>query len=492
MENDAVEALADKTVLVVGDVMLDRFVYGAVDRVSPEAPIPVLRFREEKTMLGGAANVGRNIAALNGRTILVGAVGSDRDGSYISEVLCPSAGIEAFLVSVDGYPTTVKTRFVSAGQQILRLDREETALDGGALDRVTAAVRGALPGAGAMILSDYAKGIFTAETVRTCIQAGRALGVPVIVDPKARDLTFYRNADVITPNAQEATAATGHDCSTDVGAAKAAEAILELVETRAVLITRGEQGMTLLAPAAVVQKPFHIPTRAASVYDVSGAGDTVIATLSLALAAGIDIKVASQLANSAAGIVVGKLGTAAVSAEELIQSVSYAEKLAFMPGDQAAIQVQRWRDEGLRVGFANGCFDLVHPGHVSLLGKAREQCDRLVVALNTDASVKRLKGESRPIQDQVSRAAVIGALRSVDLVTLFEEDTPLELIKSLKPDVLIKGDDYELHEVIGGDIVAEWGGRVSLIPVKKGHSTTNLVARSDRIVKPKESEPQTR
>lgn len=480
MQHEVIEALFDRSVLVVGDLMLDRFVYGSVDRISPEAPIPVLKFRDEKAMLGGAGNVARNIAALNGKATLIGAVGDDDDGSYISETLCPAAGIEARLITTRSSPTTVKTRFVAEGQQILRLDREESALDEETLGRVRTAVQDALTGTGAMILSDYAKGMFTADGIRAHIEAAKAACVPVVVDPKSPDLSLYRHADVITPNAAEASAATGYDCLTDDGAGKAAAAILRLGDMGAVLITRGAQGMTLLAPLAGVEEPLHIPTRASSVYDVSGAGDTVIATLALGLSAGIGITLAAQLANSAAGIVVGKLGTAAVSAEELAQSIAGTEKLSFMTRTQAAVQVHHWRDTGLKVGFANGCFDLVHPGHVALLQKAREQCDRLVVALNTDASVKRLKGEGRPIQDQASRAAVIGSLRSVDLVTFFDEDTPIELIKTLKPDVLIKGEDYKQHEVVGSEIIELWGGRVCLIPLTKGHSTTNIIARSER------------
>jgi D-beta-D-heptose 7-phosphate kinase/D-beta-D-heptose 1-phosphate adenosyltransferase len=479
MEREVIEKLADRTVLVVGDLMLDRFVYGAVDRISPEAPIPVLRFREEKAMLGGAGNVARNIVALNGRTVLVGAVGNDADGRYVCETLCPDAGIESRVVTTDKCPTIIKTRFVCDGQQILRVDREETVLDVDTLERSKSAVSTALSGVDVMVLSDYAKGMLTPNSIRAHVVAANAAGVPVIVDPKCSDLTLYRNADVITPNAREAALATSYDCSTDDGAAKASRAILDLTGIGIVLITRGAHGMTLLAPNAGVEKPLHIPARPSSVYDVSGAGDTVIATLSLALSAGLNIKAAAQLANSAAGIVVEKLGTAAVSAEELVQAVTMTEKRSFMTREQAASQVKRWREKGLKVGFANGCFDLVHPGHVSLLRKAREQCDRLVVALNTDASVKRLKGENRPIQDEASRAAVIGSLRSVDLVTLFGEDTPLELIRLLRPDVLIKGEDYRVHEVIGSDIIGQWGGKVFLIPLEKGHSTTNIISRSE-------------
>ncbi|BBX09847.1 D-glycero-beta-D-manno-heptose-7-phosphate kinase [Mycolicibacterium aichiense] len=483
MESEVIEALFNKTVLVVGDLMLDRFVYGAVDRISPEAPIPVLRFREEVAMLGGAGNVACNIAALNGRAVLVGATGDDAEGSYISEVLCPASQIEARLVRSENYATTVKTRYVCEGQQILRLDREETLLDVASLERIRSTVREAIDDADALILSDYAKGSLTPDSIRAHIKAANEAGVPVIVDPKSRDYSLYRNADVITPNANEAAAATGHDCSTDEGAGHAARKILQDFRIGAVLITRGAQGMTLLAPMSGVEQPFHIRTKGSSVYDVSGAGDTVIATLSLAISAGIDIKVAAQLANSAAGIVVGKLGTAVVSADELVRAVAGTADMSFCrTREQTVAQVRQWRNEGLKVGFANGCFDLVHPGHVALLRQARDQCDRLVVALNADASVRRLKGGNRPIQDQYSRAAVIGSLRSVDLVTLFDEDTPLELIKLIRPDVLIKGDDYAIQDVIGGELVQQWGGQVYLVPLEKGHSTTNIIARSEGAV----------
>jgi D-beta-D-heptose 7-phosphate kinase/D-beta-D-heptose 1-phosphate adenosyltransferase len=481
MESEVVDRLANKTVLVVGDLMLDRFVYGDIERISPEAPIPVLRFRDEKTMLGGAGNVARNIVALGGRAVLAGVVGDDPEGAQICEILCPDAGVDARIITSASAPTVIKTRFVCEGQQMLRVDREETILDDDTLIRSLAVVRAALAGVDAMVLSDYAKGVLTPSTIRSHVEAAKAAGVPVIVDPKSRDLAIYRDVDVITPNAREAAATTGHDCSTDGGAAKAAEAILAAADVRAVLITRGAHGMTLFAPEAGVEQPLHIPTRASSVYDVSGAGDTVIATLSLALAAGVDIATAARLANSAAGIVVGKLGTAAVGAEELIQSVTRTQELSFVTRKQAELQVRRWHERGLKVGFANGCFDLVHPGHVALLQKAREQCDRLVVALNTDASIKRLKGENRPVQDETSRATVIGSLRSVDLVTLFDEDTPLDLIRLLKPDVLIKGADYKLHEVVGADIIGQWGGRVSLIPLEAGHSTTSIIARSEGV-----------
>lgn len=363
---------------------------------------------------------------------------------------------------------------------MLRVDSETTALDDDALSRLQSTVDDALSSVDMLILSDYAKGVLTPESVRAHIEAAHAVGVRVLVDPKSGDLNVYRGADVITPNAAEASRATGHDCSTDVGAGRAAAAILKMNSVGTVLVTRGAQGMTLLAPQLGVEKPLHIPARASSAGDVSGAGDTVIATLALAIAAGIDLKDAAQLANAAAAITVGKPGTTTVSCQELLREVVGPKAPFSAAREHVAAQVRQWQEGGLTVGFANGCFDLVHPGHVALLQKAREQCDRLVVALNTDASVKRLKGVGRPIQDLASRAAVIGSLRSVDLVAMFDEDTPLELIKLLRPDLLIKGNDYQIHEVVGGDIIQEWGGRVSLIPIEDGHSTSKMISRLER------------
>jgi D-beta-D-heptose 7-phosphate kinase/D-beta-D-heptose 1-phosphate adenosyltransferase len=482
MDGDVVAALSQGMVLVVGDVMLDRFAYGAVERISPEAPVPILKLEHETSSLGGAGNVAHNVASLGGRAVLVGAAGHDAAGSIIVESLCPSAGIDAHIVQTASYLTSVKTRFVCEGHHILRVDSERTVLDDAASSRVYSTATSLLSSAYVMVLSDYAKGVLTPAGVRTLLSAAKAANVPVIVDPKSVDLSIYRHADLITPNAAEATAATGHDCSTDAGAGRAADAILKIANVRAVLITRGGDGMTLLAPQSGVATPQHIPAMTTTVNDVSGAGDTVTATVALALSVGIDIKTAVELACTAAAIAVGRPGTAAASTWDLRRALAPPEQPIAVTWQQAASQVRQWQDDGLTVGFANGCFDLMHPGHVALLQKAREQCDRLVVAINSDASVNRLKGAGRPIQDQSSRAAVIAALRSVDLVTLFDENTPLELIKALRPDVLIKGDDYTISQVVGCDIIQEWGGRVSLIPVTPGHSTSLIARRLERVL----------
>ncbi len=489
MDSRILSTLRGARVAVLGDVMLDRFVYGSVSRISPEAPIPVLLKGREERMLGGAANVARNLAALGGAPVLIGVVGEDADGALVSGALCTEAGIKDATVTLPGYPTIVKTRFVCDNQQIMRLDAEDAlSPDSGLRAALETQLNTILPDMGALVLSDYGKGLLSPEVVQMAIAAARAAGVPVIVDPKVKDLSLYAGATLVTPNAKEAGLATGEDVTTNAGAAAAARSIVASTGIEAALVTRGPQGMTLFAPDRGQPDPLHLPTRARRVFDVSGAGDTVVATVALMVAAGQSLAEAATLANQAAGLVVAKPGTAAVTAAEL--AADLAEALASEVSGaravsvaDAALRAESWRAAGLKVGFANGCFDLIHPGHVKLLERARATCDRLIVALNTDASVQRLKGPDRPLQDEHSRAAVMAAIRSVDLVTHFDEDTPLELIAQIKPDVLIKGADYTVETVVGSDLVLGWGGDVALIPLEEGHSTTRIVGRADGTLK---------
>lgn len=487
MDSRILSSLEGARVVVIGDVMLDRFVYGTADRISPEAPIPVMLKSRETTMLGGAANVARNIASLGGAPVLVGAVGRDATGAQIADEMCPRAGIVARLLPCDGHPTTVKTRFVSDQQQILRLDEEKRlAPDVALLGKLAATLDEVLGDAGAVVLSDYNKGLFSKEVVRLVIDRAVAAGVPVIVDPKTDDLSLYDGATLVTPNAKETHQATRIVIDSDEAAARAARAITVSSGIGAALVTRGADGMTLFAPVMGLDEALHMPTAARSVFDVSGAGDTVVATVSLMMAAGQDMAQAAELANRAAGLAVAKPGTATVSVSELAaaladDTVAEVAGRTVVGAEEAAQRAENWRKAGLKVGFANGCFDLVHPGHVKLLEKARAACDRLIVALNTDASVQRLKGPDRPLQDEQSRAAVMAAIRSVDLVTHFDEDTPLELIKTIRPDVLIKGADYTVETVVGSDLVLGWGGNVALIPLEEGHSTTRIVGRAGSV-----------
>jgi D-beta-D-heptose 7-phosphate kinase/D-beta-D-heptose 1-phosphate adenosyltransferase len=474
--SDALDRLGGARVAVVGDVMLDRYVYGEAERISPEAPVPVLLVSDEKPMLGGAGNVVRNLSALGARSAFLSVVGDDSDAEQIKALLREVAGTEAAIVPVLDRPTSRKTRFVTGGHQLLRVDRERTGpLAHGDEDAVIARVPAMVSGAGAVILSDYGKGVLTDRVIAAVMAAANAAGIPVLVDPKGLDYGRYRGAAVITPNRTELREATAMPTGTSDAVAAAARKIIAECAIAAVLGTRGPQGMTLIERGGV----HDIPAVSREVFDVSGAGDTVIATVAAGLAAGLPLLDAAQLANAAAGIVVGKVGTAVAYPDEIRAALSDLDWRAgkILDRQRATEAVARWRALGQRVGFTNGCFDLLHPGHIHLLKQARAACDRLVVGLNSDASVQRLKGNGRPVQDEAARAAVLASLADVDLVTVFAEDTPQALIAALRPDVLVKGADYSLESVVGAAFVQSYGGKVLLAQLLPGHSTTATVAK---------------
>jgi D-beta-D-heptose 7-phosphate kinase/D-beta-D-heptose 1-phosphate adenosyltransferase len=466
-------------VLVIGDVILDRYVAGNVQRLSPEAPIPVLRPASSRSTLGGAANVALNVAALGGQAVLVGVVGTDDTGMALEQLVATTPGIEAALVRAPGRPTTAKTRFMSGPYQLLRLDEETTdPVDGTTATALLARIQVALENADIVVLSDYAKGVLCDRVLTATLKLAAERGRIVIADPKRADFSAYRGATILTPNEHEVRIATHIAAEHDTEADRAGRAALEMTEGEAVLVTRSAKGMTLARRGCPA---LHLPTRAREVADVSGAGDTVVAALAVALSAGACLPEAAMLANATAGISVAKQGTATVTQQELLDILHLRDLVAtdrkVVALEEAVSRVAAWHAAGLRVGFANGCFDLIHPGHVRLLSEARAACDRLVVALNTDASVKRLKGPTRPVQNETSRATVMASLAPVDLVTLFDEDTPLELITLLRPDVLVKGSDYTVSQVVGADLVQGWGGRVLLVGLQEGHSTTGTIRR---------------
>lgn len=464
-------------ILVVGDVMLDRFVYGGVQRISPEAPIPVMQTERDIMMPGGAGNVARNIAALGARAVLLGLAGDDAAADLLNETLALDTGIEARLVVDETRPTVEKTRFIGGRQQLLRVDRESHAPpSAAAIAALIEAAEEAIADVAVVVLSDYAKGAVSDAVIAAVIAAAAKAGRPVLVDPKGQDYSRYRGAYLVTPNQAEAALATGLPCSDD-NTAMAAARKLAAGGIVNVLITRGAAGMTLLQ--AGEETLLHLPAEAREVFDVSGAGDTVVATIAAALAAGRSLPQAARLANAAAGIVVAKIGTAVVHPEELRAALHMPDphgidaKVATR--QQAKDMVERWRAQGQRIGFTNGCFDLLHAGHLSLLAEARGLCDRLVVAINADSSVKKLKGETRPVQDEKHRARLLAALGIVDLVIVFPEDTPVPLLQLLKPDLLIKGGDYSVDQVIGADIVQAYGGEVRVSGLLAGHSTTATI-----------------
>lgn len=466
-------------ILIVGDIMLDRFVYGAAERLSPEAPVPVLKFDRESVMPGGAANVARNVSEFGASVELIGLVGRDSARDELRSLIDTCPGCRLSAVESGRRPTTVKSRFVADRQQILRVDMEEVLpADAEEEHALIAAITDAIDRADLIILSDYAKGVLTPDVVRAAIQAGQGRGLPIVVDPKTIDFRRYEGATVVTPNLNELEKALRHSCPDDEAVIVGATELMEQASLSAILVTRGGQGMTLVEGD---REPLHLRTTARQVFDVSGAGDTVISVLSVLLAEGLALADAAFAANLAAGLVVEKLGTASVTRDELAVEVRHRHESErdrkIAPLDRAIRKRRRWAATGERVVFTNGCFDLLHPGHISLLRQAKAAGDRLVVGLNSDASVARLKGPTRPVQDQDARALVLSALDCVDLVVVFGEDTPIELIEGLRPDVLVKGADYREDQVVGHDVVASYGGKVVLAVLEPNRSTTATIAR---------------
>jgi D-beta-D-heptose 7-phosphate kinase/D-beta-D-heptose 1-phosphate adenosyltransferase len=466
-------------VVVVGDCMLDRFVYGSVERISPEAPIPVVNVSRCVDMAGGAGNVARNIAALGARVSLLGVVGDDAAAQDLRTQLSAVPTIDVQLFTDASRPTSVKTRYVADGQQVMRADRESrTPIPADIERRLVDALFASLPGAQVVVLSDYAKGVLSDSVTRAAIAAARGAGLRVIVDPKSKNLARYRGATVLTPNRLELQQAWGHECASEDEIVRAARHFLQQDICEVMIVTRGKDGMSVIGahdPAV------HLPTSARQVFDVSGAGDTVVASIALGLAAGGDFAQAAAIANVAAGIVVGKRGTATVTTGDMLAALApfdgRTDPQKIFSLDSVLQLARGWREQGLKIAFANGCFDLLHPGHIALLEQARRSADRLIVGLNADLSIRRLKGPNRPIQGEVARATVLAAVKSVDAVVIFSEDTPLHLIEVLEPDVLVKGADYTVATVVGADLVLARGGKVVLADLLAGHSTTETVKR---------------
>ncbi|SFN05599.1 D-alpha,beta-D-heptose 7-phosphate 1-kinase /D-beta-D-heptose 1-phosphate adenylyltransferase [Izhakiella capsodis] len=456
-------------VLVVGDIMLDRYWYGLTSRISPEAPVPVVKVETIEERPGGAANVAMNIAALGARSRLVGLTGPD-DAAKVLQNSLTAFNVNCDFVTVPGHPTITKLRILSRNQQLIRLDFEEgfSAVDPQPLHE---RIDQALPVVGALVLSDYAKGALS--SVQNMIQQARAVGVPVLIDPKGADFERYRGATLLTPNLAEFEAVAGC-CKTEDELVERGMALLKKFELSALLITRSENGMTLLQPE---KAPLHLPTQAQEVYDVTGAGDTVIGVLAAALAAGDSLEESCFLANAAAGVVVGKLGTSTVSTVELENAIRARPESGFgvMSENQLKKAVEQARQRGEKVVMTNGCFDILHAGHVSYLANARKLGDRLIVAVNNDASTRRLKGESRPVNPLINRMIVLGALEAVDWVVPFEEDTPQRLIGKILPDMLVKGGDYKPEDIAGSKEVWANGGEVRVLNFEDGISTTNII-----------------
>jgi D-beta-D-heptose 7-phosphate kinase/D-beta-D-heptose 1-phosphate adenosyltransferase len=468
---------ANQRLLVVGDVMLDTYIWGEVGRISPEAPVPVVRAIDRSHRPGGAANVAMNLSRLGAQTVLAGFTGSDENEKLLAESLRAN-GIAPIFVACDGFPTITKQRILGGQQQMLRLDSERMGdRSPGDYERLVSRVLDELPGCHAVVLSDYAKGTLTPEVCQAIIPAARRLDIPVLVDPKSADFSRYRGATTICPNLGELARALQLDARDLKPLLDAAEALVQKLDLEFLTATLGDKGIALVRPGNC----FVAPAVARQVFDVSGAGDTVIAVLALCLASGLKPETAVELANVAAGIVVGKVGTVPVEKHELLAAL--APQIALHAEDKVVTReelVQRvasWKANGERVVFTNGCFDLLHIGHITLMEQARRFGDRLIVAINSDTSARGLKGPGRPIVGERERARVLAALAAVDAVVVFGEPTPLELIVATRPDVIVKGGDYGVDTVVGAKEVMSWGGQVKIVPTVEGFSTTGLIAK---------------
>lgn len=465
-----------RTALVIGDLMLDRYLIGEVERISPEAPVPVVLLKQENERAGGAANVAANLSLLGIRTTMAGIIGDDAEGRALLDML-RELNIDSAIVTSQQRPTVTKTRILGGHQQMMRLDKESrlafTESENNALHEQVSQAIAQKPDV--IILSDYAKGVLSDALCQAVIAQAKALGIPVLADPKGRDYTKYQGATALTPNKKETSEACGVDAMDTDRLLQAAADLRDRLGLAFLAVTRGEEGISLLEQNETI----HIPAAAKQVFDVSGAGDTVIATLAAGLVHGLSHRQAFELANIAAGIVVGKVGTVPVNREELLaelisqDSVEQADKICEL--ETLLGRVRQWRQQKKRIVFTNGCFDLLHAGHVTYLEAARKTGDKLILGLNTDRSVSALKGPSRPVIHEADRARVLAALEAVDAVILFDEDTPLQLIDAIRPDVIVKGSDYSEDQVVGGKEVKSWGGKVALIDIVPGRSTSNII-----------------
>ncbi len=493
-EIDIVNAMSEASILVVGDIMLDRFVYGSVDRISPESPVPVLSVKRENIMLGGAGNTLSNLVSLGCNGKILSVIGEDDGGKQII-ALAQKQGIDiSGLITSKDRPSIVKTRFLAGHQQLLRSDYERTEDISSVLaDDLLERLNTLLDSVNIIILSDYGKGVLSNELIKSIIDIANKREILVLVDPKGSDYSIYSGADIVTPNKKELSQATGGMAvDSDQEVTNAAQSLINSSGIKSVIATRSQDGMSIIQGDNIS----HIKSaRDIEVFDVSGAGDSVIATIAASLAAGSDIEMAASLANIAGSIVVSKVGTAPIHAQELLEalhnqnahtdnkrsSIARTRQAPILGYEAAREEVLRWKARGLKVGFTNGCFDILHYGHVTYLNDARHKCDRLIIGLNSDSSVRILKGESRPVHDENSRAAVLAALGSVDMVVLFgakqasDDNTACELLDHLQPDIYFKGGDYTVEQIPEAPTVHGYGGVVDVMPVYEGHSTTNSI-----------------
>jgi len=463
-------------ILVVGDLILDEYIWGGVHRISPEAPVPILETRSENLALGGAANVANNLVGLGCEVHLCGAIGQDEKGDKLLQTIhdrsIQTEGIFRFVHR----PTTSKMRIIAHNQQILRVDKEDNRpITEETEKKLIQYINQVIPGVDGIICSDYHKGILTEKVIKAVMHRAQKSQKPVIVDPKSSDFSLYKGATIITPNLKEVARSVPIKIEDNEDLGRAAEYLLNLTKAQAILITQGKDGMSLYQNK---EKLVSIPTVAKEVFDVTGAGDTVISVFSMAVFVGFDYEEAAWLSNMAASVVVGKVGTAVVTLTEInefLQEELLRTSRTVLELEELKKIISMAKSTDKKVVFTNGCFDIIHGGHIEFLKKAKSMGDILIVGLNTDQSVKKLKGENRPIKNEQERANILSALKYIDYITLFGETTPEKLIREIRPDILVKGNDYKIDEVVGREIVEGYGAKVELIPIVHGHSTTNTL-----------------
>jgi len=479
--NNIIEKLGQSRVLLVGDIMLDHYVYGSVGRISPEGPIPVLKINHDRELLGGVGNVFANLKALGAKSTLISMIGNDENGQKIESLLDDTV---QSLLRDSARPTTIKTRYIANNQQLLRTDMEEVdpiSID--FQDTILKRVKALISDCDILVLSDYGKGLLTPHLIKRLIAIAKKHKVPSLIDPKHKDFSVYKGVTYITPNKKELSeAADNMPVSTDDEIEAAGKFLIKKYGVENVIATRSEDGISFISKK---EDTIHSRTQTIAVYDVSGAGDTVVAVLAAAIGAKAEMIDILSLTNKAGAIVVSKPGTATVTIEELQSSLAQQNDDKKLKTKQdAKEQIQKWQAEGLKVGFTNGCFDILHHGHVTYLQDAKKKCDRLVVGLNHDQSVRILKGPQRPINDQEARASVLSALTSVDMVVLFgaeqegQDNTPCEIVDFLKPDIFTKGGDYTIDDLPEAKIVKAYGGQVEIMPVYEGYSTSNIIEKA--------------
>jgi len=464
-------------VFLIGDIMLDQYIFGKINRISPEAPVPVFLKSKSKEMLGGSGNVLSNLISLGTNTFYLSLVGKDDNALKVRKLLNKLNLKNYYLLSEKTRKTTVKTRFIVNSQQIIRVDEEDSAyINTNLEDLLINKINSNIKGKDVVVISDYNKGIITKRISKYIIQKSNALKIPIIIDPKNEDFSIYKNATIITPNQLEISKVTQMKAQSDKEAEACGKIIIKKYNVSKVLITRGEKGLSLVSKRASV----HSPTAAKEVFDVSGAGDTVLAVIAACLPNQIEEKKILSLANKAAGKVIAKIGTSTISLDELIKSKTNISKDKILDIETLSKKLRIDKEKGLKIGFTNGCFDILHYGHIKYLEKSKLYCDKLIVALNSDKSVRLIKGKNRPINNQVSRASIISSLNCCDYIIIFNEKTPLSVIKKIKPDLITKGGDYKNKKIVGENEVKKWGGTALKLDFINGLSSSNLIKKLEK------------